>query len=302
MSETFTVEALDGWRLAVDYHPPEPGVPTRGALWMGHAMMANRRSLDRPEGEGLASTLAAAGYHVYKADLRGHGESGPLAAESGRWRYDDIVLQDIPALSAWVKKRHPDLPLVVVGHSLVGHGTLASLGQVTGQPVDAVVSIASNAWVRPLERSRLRWIKKRAALVPFVGLSRVYGYFPARRFKLGSEDEARAYVEQFAQWARTGRWGSADGIRDYLAGLGAVTQPVLAISGAGDTLLCPPRDCRAFHARLKNAPVTYWEVSRSSRFGYDANHMSLVTNSKCAPLWREIARWMNETLAAGRAA
>ena len=302
MSENvFTVNSLDGWRLSVAYHAPALGIAPRGALWMGHAMMANRRSLDRPEGQGLASTLAAAGFHVYNADMRGHGESGPLASESGRWSYDDIVLRDIPAMNHWVKERHPEQPLVVVGHSLVGHGTLASLGQME-QPVDAVVSLASNAWVRELERSQLRWMRKRAALVPFIGISRTFGYFPARRLKVGSEDEARAYVEQFEQWASSGRWGSADGTRDYLAGLARVTQPVLAVSGAADTLLCPTRDCRAFHARLRNAPVTYWEVSRHSRFGYDANHMSLVTSKRGARLWQEIARWISETLAARSAA
>ena len=292
------VPASDGWRLKVAYLPPPPRGPVHGALWAGHAMMANRKSLDRPEGEGLGTTLARCGFHVYLADMRGHGESGPRAEEGGRWSYDDIVLKDIPAITRFVKNRHPELPLAVVGHSLVGHGTLAALGQMEGLPIDAVVSIASNTWVRAFEPSRLQWMKKRAVLSLFTGLARRKGYFPAKDYKFGSDNEARRYVEQFGRWARSGRWTSEDGSRDYLAGLARVACPVLSIAGAGDRFMCPPEEARRFHARLTRAPVTEWIVSKDSRFGYDATHMSLVTSRRGKVLWEAMATWLADTLGA----
>ena len=50
---------VDGWSLAVSELPARGRA--RGVVVAGHAMMANRRTLDRPHGQGLASTLAAAG-------------------------------------------------------------------------------------------------------------------------------------------------------------------------------------------------------------------------------------------------
>ena len=41
--------------------------------------------------------------------------------------YDDLVFRDTPALTMFVRERHPDLRLGVVGHSLGGHVLLAWL-------------------------------------------------------------------------------------------------------------------------------------------------------------------------------
>src|SRR5439155_4099847 len=91
--------------------------------------MANRRSLDRPAGRGLASTLTEAGFVTYALDVRGHGRSGPHPAEGADWTYDDVVFKDLPAAIWFVRSREAGLPLAVVGHSLTAHGVLALLGQ-----------------------------------------------------------------------------------------------------------------------------------------------------------------------------
>lgn len=120
----FHLQTTDGARLVVE-HIPASGEPV-GALWCAHAMMANRRSLDRPRGSGMASVLATHGLEVYVADLRDHGE----AATNGRaptFDYAKIVFGDLPALTQFVRDRHPKLPIGAIGHSLSAHGVLAWL-------------------------------------------------------------------------------------------------------------------------------------------------------------------------------
>ena len=68
-------ESSDGWKLSVLCR--EPAGTAQGVVLLSHAMMANRRSLDRPTGRGLASTLNLRGFVTYALDVRGHGRSGP---------------------------------------------------------------------------------------------------------------------------------------------------------------------------------------------------------------------------------
>jgi predicted alpha/beta hydrolase len=327
----FRVETSDGWRLEVERvgapagahhargaaatgeagapatvaaaHPAAASAatvaaaeatPARAACIVGHAMMTNRRSLDRPRGAGLASTLAARGLAVYTFDCRGHGGSRDGAPRRS-WTYDDVVLRDVPAVVAAVRARHPRLPLVVVGHSLVAHATLAWLGVVPGAAVHAVVALAAGVWIRRLEPDALAWLGKRATLEAWRAASVPLGYFPARRLGLGSEDVPRAYIEQFLGWARTDRWTAADG-GDYLRGLARVRAPVLAIAGAADRFMCRPAAGRAFADQLTGAPVTFRVVERGELPGLRPDHMGLVTARAAAPLWGELAAWIERTV------
>jgi len=284
----FEARTGDGWRLELEEIAAPAGA--RAACLLGHAMMTNRRSLDRPAGRGMASALAAPGrLAVYTFDCRGHGGS---AARDGRgWTYDDIALRDVPAAVAAVRARAPGLPLVLVGHSLVAHGGLAWLGQEPDAPVGAVVALAANVWIPRLEPDRLTWLGKRATLEAWRVASIPLGRFPARRLGMGNEDEPRAYVEQFLRWARTDRWDANDG-RDYLAGLARVRAPVLAVAGEADRFMCTPGAARAFAAALRAAPVTFRLVGAHELPGFRPDHMGLVTARQAAPLWAELERWI----------
>ena len=56
----------------------------------GSGPLALRRPLCRPDRDTIAATLCEAGLRVLVADARGHGASGPLAQEGGRWGYDEL--------------------------------------------------------------------------------------------------------------------------------------------------------------------------------------------------------------------
>lgn len=276
--------AVDGWSLAVQAFPAV-GTP-RGVVIAGHAMMCDQRTLDRPRGAGLASTLAAAGLHTYTFDARGHGQSGPRPADGGRYSYEDIVEGDVPAMVRWAKARHPDLPLAIVGHSLVGHAAMLWLGQNPDAPVDAICGLAPNLWARHLEPDRRVWWRKRATIEAWAAFTRVYGYYPARRFGTGTDDEAAEYVHDFVRYIRHGIHRASDGA-DYLAGLRNVQAPVLALVGSRDDFLCRPAACSLF---LANIP------QHELRVVDGANHMSLVTSETHRDTWCAAADWLLEVL------
>ena len=149
------IRTTDGWELDLLRVPAEG--PARGAALLAHAMMVDRRSMDRPSGDGFASHLARAGWDVYLLDVRGHGASGPRAEEGGSWTYDDIVQRDLPAAVAAVRERQEMGPVVVVGHSLCGHASPAAEGcGFYPRPPDAHVLLSANMWLPRLEPSSLR--------------------------------------------------------------------------------------------------------------------------------------------------
>lgn len=287
------VETDDGWRLAVEEQHPE--CAPLGVVVCGHAMMCDRRTLDRPNG-GLGTALRDAGFIVWLCDLRGHGESGPRASRRTDISYDDYVLRDIPALVRAARATYPELPLAVVGHSLTGHAAAAAISQTPGLPVDALVSLGGNVWLPSLEPETWRWVVKRVLLEIFGLSGQLVGRVPVRGLRMGTDDEGATYARQFAMNARNDRWASADGTRDYLVGLQRLTLPVLSVAGAADRWLCHPDSARRWLARAISARVTYRAVGERPGDPADIDHMGLVLNPEMAPVWSEIGDWLRAAL------
>ena len=301
-SPLIPVDTPDGWTLHMEEHPPAaaagPGVAARGAVLVSHGMMVNRKTMDRPPGRGLVSFLCRRGFHVYALDLRGHGASGPRAAEGGVWSYDDVVQRDLPAALRAVARRHPELPRALVGHSLSAHGGGVALGLDPDLPVDAAVLISPVVWIRRHEPSAARWWVKRLVLAAWYGLARAVGRMPARRLGIGTEDEAVPYVRQFRDWAASGRWTSQDGAVDYLAALARVRVPVLVLNARGDRWVSRTPCVECFAAAMERAPVELREIGRRDlpELRREPGHMTLVTDPRSRPAWELTAAWLDRTL------
>jgi predicted alpha/beta hydrolase len=288
---TETITTDDFWQLTIDVLTPNNPI---GVVVAGHAMMVNRKTLDRPRGSGLASKLAEAGFAVIVPDLRGRGDSGPSASKGGRWTYDDLVEHDAPALLQFARKKFPGLKVSLLGHSLFGHVSSAFAG-ISAQPPEALVLLAVNVWLPRFEPSYARWLTKRATMEALLPLSRRFGYCPSKKVGFGSEDEALDYFEQFLVWARTGTWFSNKG-EDYLKRLPKYRGSVLSIVGAADTLNCRP-ECALHFAQHFGGTLDFRIVGKKSGLSFDPGHMELTTDPRSEPVWSDIAVWLKKTLA-----
>mgnify|MGYP001226536436 CR=1 FL=1 len=284
------VRTEDGARLSAVVL--EPRGPMCGTAILAHAMFARRSTFVRGEG-GLAEALRALGWRVVAFDFRGHG--GSATPDGGDWGYDELVRFDLPAVAACVRARAEDLPVIVVGHSLGGHVALAGLA--TGAlDVDGVLALATNVWMRRLERSGGRWLVKSALARVTEGVATRLGRLPARRIRLGSDDEAGRYLSDLFRASRTNAWTSADGRVDYLASLACVTAPVAAVVSAGDRLNCTP-DAGERFARLCGGPVQVFRVSRADDGSPAPDHMQVVTTDKARSAIVSAQAWLREQLA-----
>ncbi len=287
-TEAIDLRTSDGWSLRADVH--EPAAEPVGTAVLAHAMMAGRRTFDRPAGRGVAAQLLERGWRVIAFDFRGHGDSAPRVSDGASFGYDDLVRYDLPTVHEFARSRSDaGGTVILVGHSLGGHVALAAQG--TGRTsFDGMVGVGANVWLRELEPSARRWLVKRGVMAGLLAVSRRVGRFPARRLRLGSDDEPREYFEDFDRFARSGRWSSRDG-EDYLAALARVRAPVLQLVSEGDRLECVPESGARFVARC-GGPHEVVVVSRADDGGPAPGHMGLVTSGRVGSAWARVESWM----------
>jgi acylglycerol lipase len=129
---TFT--APDGTQLI--YYPCEPPSPRAAILFLhGWSDHAQRWS-------GVGERFQSAGYAVYLLDQRGHGESGGRRGYLSRFSQ---LLGDLQAFRRAIRRRRPELPQVVLGHSF---GGLVALRYLETQPSDALVAaVVASPWL-----------------------------------------------------------------------------------------------------------------------------------------------------------
>lgn len=288
MTELILLPTPDGHELVADLHLPE-GSP-KGLALLGHAMMVDRRTMDRPKGLGLASVLVARGFAVLNMDFRGHGESVLRTRRS--FSFDDIVRNDVPALVFALRDRFPDLPRFLVGHSLGVNAGLPGLARLRDHGVRAVVAIAPNLWAPKFEPSLRRRLQKRAMVRAFELAARPTGFFDPAPFGMGRSRIPRPYVEQFGEFYRRDRLVSLDGVDDYEQGLASLALPILAWSGGKDTLMAHP-DAVARYLRLfSRATVDHRRFVGAG--GFEPDHMQLVIDERSQPLFEQSAEFLQQ--------
>lgn len=116
------------------YHTPA-SPPARGILLISHGLAEHARRY-----AAFAGKMAAAGFHVYAHDHRGHGATtapdaplGQFASENGRQH----VIEDLLAMRTFAAGRHSGLPVLLFGHSM---GGLIALNYAEAHPatIDAL--------------------------------------------------------------------------------------------------------------------------------------------------------------------
>ncbi len=105
-------KSADGTRIVAYRWDPEG--PPRAAVQLTHGMGEHARRYDH-----VARALNDAGFVVYAQDHRGHGASADPGMHGnlgqGGWA---ALVDDIGLLSAKIRADHPDLPLILLGHSM----------------------------------------------------------------------------------------------------------------------------------------------------------------------------------------
>ena len=108
----------DAFGVAVTYYEWEADSP-RAIVQIAHGLGEHARRY-----AVLAGELVAAGYSVYANDHRGHGQTGLDQHGGDRSKLGRLgpgglpaTIDDVHQLTGILRERHPDLPIVLLGHS-----------------------------------------------------------------------------------------------------------------------------------------------------------------------------------------
>ena len=267
-------------------------------------------------GSGASHRLGAIGW--VNAGLR---QTVLPELRSDEWTMDDQARYDVPAVLDYIERQTGATRVNWIGHSLGGMlmyahleesprperiGTFVAMGApacVAESPYRTQMlranrgirmllrALSTGRIARPLAIARPGWLARvdrfyyTAGNVERETINRFYGST--------LEDPGPGALDQLGRYLATGRLASADGRRDYYAGLGSIRTPTLFVAGDGDIL-----------ADLYSMWKTYEELGSPDktflRFGVkeghvaDYGHCDLVW-SQHAPdeIFPAIRRWLD---------
>jgi alpha-beta hydrolase superfamily lysophospholipase len=110
----FQFSGADGTPIA-GYHWVDEEVTPHAVLQVAHGMGEHAQRYRAP-----LEPLMRAGWVVYANDHRGHGLTAPSPDALGDFgeRGAELVVEDLHRLTSMIRGRHPDLPIILLGHSL----------------------------------------------------------------------------------------------------------------------------------------------------------------------------------------
>lgn len=234
----------------------------------------------------LALHFAAQGISVITYDYSGTGSS--KGSHAGRCRRSPSVWgrEDQSAVLDYARGHYPEVPLVLLGHS-VG-------GQIVGfsdrvHSLDGLVLVSAQSpyvghWIESAMRTRVSaiWFGL------FPGACKVFGYLPGRVY--GGCDLSRQAVEEGRRWARReSALLDEPGVRARLAGL---ELPLRSYSFSDDRLLAPKEAVDALTAAFERATVERMHLYPASVGMHRIGHVGFF-GQKSAPLWDDLVAWVH---------
>ena len=268
--------ALDGYALGACFYPAPSGeAPVQAAVVHCGAAIAAARYCR------FAGLLAASGIPTLVYDYRGIGLSRPHALRGFRVSVEDWAEHDCGGAIAWLRERFPHAKIIGIAHSisalLVGgapnaavHDRLVFVGGHTGYYGDY-------HW-----RYRVPMAALWHVLMPVI--TRIVGYFPARRLGLGEDIPATIAL----QWAsrrspdlRAQAMGPdharAQALLDRCA---ALERPALVISVSDDAFATRSGVERLLSCYPRLSP---WSTSRTPRSRRGRAALAISGFSAAAP-------------------
>ncbi|GAB3129844.1 alpha/beta fold hydrolase [Tsukamurella serpentis] len=203
--------------------------------------------------DDLGRALVDAGYNAVAAEHRGQGDSRPRGASGGHG-FQDVVVEDYPAVSALVRQKFPDAPRILLGHSLGGLMGVMYAARAR-RNLAGLALIACGTGYHKLDG--LSGTARR------IGTS-VAARAAARRGHWSGPDGfgevPRGIVRDFDHLVSTGDFNVDGADVDYEVRLAGTRTPVLTVAVAGDELVSD-RQSRFVGEKFPAGSVTHERIA-----------------------------------------
>lgn len=139
LTEYEIYKTIDDLPVVTKVYLPETGVQRHGVMQFIHGMCETKERYQK-----VIDYFTAEGYVCVISDLRGHGENVEFDVELGYFGDNgaDRLVEDAHAVTVFIKNNFPDLPIIMVGHSM---GSLIARAYIKKYDEDIDVLILSGS-------------------------------------------------------------------------------------------------------------------------------------------------------------
>nr|WP_256260873.1 alpha/beta hydrolase [Shewanella sp. NIFS-20-20] len=245
-----------------------------------HGAMSNGKVFYSQSGKGLACYLAQHGIPVYVLDTFGRGLSEPSLNADINPEQESVICQQLPLIHEWILHRHPQANKVHWGgHSWGGvlmASSLVRFPELTAK-VASLVCFGSKRTIKTQSfKKRLMVDLIWNRLAPT--LAKRQGYFDARQWRMGMDNESRASLLESIDWVG-GAWiGHQDGFDYAHAAKSCQWPPAWFFAGANDPVLGNPKDVRDMMAECGLSAAKYSLLAKASGHLLDYGHADMLTS------------------------
>ncbi|MFB9567873.1 alpha/beta fold hydrolase [Saccharopolyspora hordei] len=234
----------------------------------------------------FVADLHRQGLTVVTFDLRGQGESTPVASRRVRYGYQSLI-DDLDAVLDLVESVLPQAPRFLLGHSLGGQVSLLHAARHQGRVQGVALVASGSVWYRSFPGfGRVRTLVGTQLVAAAATL---LGYWPGHRFGFGGR-QAASLVQDWARQARTSVYRLNGSATDYEEALREVRLPLLTVTVAGDGL-APRSSVDHLVAKAPHALRTTKHYTRADAGADDLGHFHWVRHGG------ELSRWVRDWIA-----
>ena len=298
--EAVSFTAFDGTSLAGMLFRPDGGPHT--ALLINSGTGIPQRFYAR-----FARHAAARGFVVLTFDYRGIGGSAPESLRGYEARYRDWGQRDVPGAIRWLDEHYPTLPLTVVGHSTGGQ-QLGLAQNVERVRAAVFIAVSTGYWRGMPARQKWLTLGLWKVYLPFV--SRLYGYAPVRKLRLG-ENLPTGVAREWGAWCLepdyfaayfddNGRYESFDGRPFGPIYFKEATFPIWAYYFTDDPIATQANVPPLLTLYERAEVQTHW-VSPEALGVQGIGHLGFFHSGIGAGLWDDVLSWLQEQGAANSA-
>ncbi len=272
------------------------GDNARESIFLLHGSIEDGRIFYSKSGKGLAPFLAEQGYNVFVADLRGKGKSTPAISSQSDFGQKEAIMEDMPNLIDYIEAKRGAKPEYIMAHSWGGVIVLSYLARFKYDNLKAMVFFGSKRDVRVQNIHRwinidLLWNKMGTYLV------KKYGYLPATKYGVGSDNEAKNFYLQVNHWVYSKDWIDVSDGFDYAEKLKKMNLlPTLHLTGAKDTHSGHPKDVKRLMVEIGNQENHQFKIiGKKNGNLHNYNHIDLLTHPNAKDdHFQEILRWLSQ--------
>jgi pimeloyl-ACP methyl ester carboxylesterase len=243
-----------------------------------HGSIENGKVFFSKSGKGYAPFLADAGFDVFVADLRGKGESTPFVARGFKASQTDTISKEIPFLVDRVLSITGADSLHLGAHSWGGVLLLSAYALCHQKwNIRSFIFFGTKRRIGIFNWARFTTIDLGWSILGAF-FTILYGYLPAKKLKMGSDNEPSRFYFQVNRWVYSKRWTDAETGTDYRKILkNLMLPPVHLYTGKNDKLLGHPEDVRRLALEIGH-PEAVTVLSRENGYRHDYDHINILTH------------------------